>query len=147
MNQISINTLVYNNNPNLEKTSNNGPLDVNSLIKTSNMDFEKIDNFDANYIISKKKHRRERVLIAYKQIYMSCIEKIKLLSDCGKTDMIFEIPDRYDDTIDYIPSYCVSYIENKLKENFMDVTRLDKKVLFVTWKYIELNKELQSKND
>ena len=45
------------------------------------------------------------------------------------------------ETPDYVAKFCVDYISNKLKANYFDTYIMNPTTIFVTWKFIEANKE------
>ena len=134
MDKISIKTLVPNTKiGNL----NSNILDINSLQTINNSYEDSIKNFNADYLIKTNKEKRENLLKVYNKYYAICIEKIKLFHNSGKFDLIYDIPDIIPTVINYIPKYCMDFIELKLKENYMDIYRINNKTIFITWKYIE----------
>lgn len=139
MNKISIKTLV----PEIKVgNSKSNILDIDSLITINNNYDDSIRKFNAEYLIKTNKENREKLLKIYNKYYANCIEKIKLFHNSGKQDLIYDIPDKILDNLDYIPKYCMDFIEKKLKENCIDTYRIDNKTIFITWKYIESNKNI-----
>jgi len=138
MNNISIKNLV----PDVKiGDSRSNILDIDSLMTINNTYEESIKNFSADYLIKTNKEKREKLLKIYNRFYAHCIEKIKLFHNAGKFDLIYDVPDKVTDNLDYIPKYCMDFIEFKLKENYMDTFRIDNKTIFITWKYIESSKK------
>jgi hypothetical protein len=116
-------------------------LDIKSMV-TINSSFEdSINNFNADYLIKTSKEKREKLLKIYNKYYANCIEKIKLFHNAGKVDLIYEVPHSIPESIDYIPKYCMDYIEKKITDNYMDTFRIDNRTIFITWKYIESSKK------
>ena len=117
-------------------------LDINSLMTINNSVEDSIRTFNADYLIKTNKEKREKLLQIYHRFYGNCIEKIKLFHNAGKFDLIYEVPDKVTDNLDYIAKYCMDFIEIKLKENYIDTFRIDNKTIFITWKYIESSKKI-----
>jgi len=116
-------------------------LDIKSMITINSSCEDSINNFNAEYLIKTSKEKREKLLKVYNKYYAHCIEKIKLFHNAGKVDLIYEIPHSITENIDYIPKYCMDYIEKKLNDNYMDTFRIDNRTVFITWKYIESSKK------
>jgi hypothetical protein len=138
MDKISIKNLVPDTKIGDSKSS---ILDINSMITINNCMEDSIRTFSADYLIKTSKEKREKLLKIYNKYYAHCIEKIKLFHNAGKFDLIYDVPDKVTENLDYIPKYCMDFIEFKLKENYMDTYRLDYKTVFITWKYIESSKK------
>ena len=138
MNNLSIKNLV----PDVKiGDSKSSILDINSLISINNSVEESIRTFNADYLIKINKEKREKLLLIYHRLYSNCIEKIKLFHNAGKFDLIYEVPEKVADNLEYISKYCMDFIEIKLKENYIDTFRIDNKTIFITWKYIESSKK------
>jgi hypothetical protein len=138
MDNISIKNLV----PNVKVGDTKSTiLDINSMITINNCVEDTINSFNADYLIKNNKEKREKLLKYYNKYYGQCIEKIKLFHNAGKLDLIYEIPDKITEITDYIPKYCMDFIEVKLKENYIDTFRINYKTIFITWKYIESSKK------
>jgi hypothetical protein len=135
MNKISISTLVPE--AGLKTNMHSKPLDINTLMaSTKGIN----DSYTADMIIKSREKKRERILEIYSRCYDQCIEKIKLLNTSNKIDLVYNIPIFIPDCPDYNPQRCLEYIETKLRVNCFDTLRLSDHSIFVTWKYIELNK-------
>jgi hypothetical protein len=123
------------------KSLSKNKLDVNSLINNKpEIKINKSRHFTSNELIQTRNERRKKVLEYYIKYYDSCFEKIELLDKQGKTDLIFEVPVRIPDCPNYIAMNCIDYVEKKLREQYMDTSILNDNSIFVTWKYIEINK-------
>ena len=138
MDKISIKTLVPDTRIGNLKSN---ILDIDSMRTINNSYEDSIKNFNADYLIKTNKEKRENLLKIYNKYYANCIEKIKLFHNSGKFDLIYDIPDIVPNIINYIPKYCMDFIEFKLKENYIDTYRIDNKTIFITWKYIESHKK------
>ncbi len=138
MDKISIKNLVPDTKIGDSKSS---ILDINSMITINNCMEDSIRTFSADYLIKTSKEKSEKLLKIYNKYYAHCIEKIKLFHNAGKFDLIYDVPDKVTENLDYIPKYCMDFIEFKLKENYMDTYRIDYKTVFITWKYIESSKK------
>ncbi len=121
--------------------SRKSQFDINSLLSINNNIEDSIRNFNADYLIKSNRDKREKLLKIYHRYYANCIEKIKLFHNGGKMDLIYEVPEYITDNPDYLSKYCLDFIEIKLKQNYIDTFRIDKKTIFITWKYIESAKK------
>ena len=138
MDKLSIKTLVPNTRIGNLKSN---IFDIDSLLSINTSYEDSIKNFNAEYLIKTNKEKREKLLKIYNKYYAHCIEKIKLFHNSGKFDLIYDIPDKMPNDVNYIPKYCMDFIELKLKENYMDIYRINNKTIFITWKYIESSKK------
>jgi hypothetical protein len=138
MDKISLKNLVPEVRIADSKKSN---FDINSLLSINNNFEDSIRNFNADYLIKSNKDKREKLLKIYHRYYANCIEKIKLFHNAGKMDLIYEVPEYLSENPDYLSKYCLDFIEIKLKQNYIDTFRIDKKTIFITWKYIESAKK------
>ncbi len=114
---------------------------IDSLISINSNLEDSIKDFNADYLIKSNKEKREKLLKIYHKYYANCIEKIKLFHNAGKMDLIYEVPEKVTDNTDYIAKYCLDFIEFKLKQNYIDTFRMNNKMIFITWKYIECAKK------
>lgn len=119
---------------------NKNILDANSL-SASNKKYEEANLFDSNVIIKKRKKRYEKMLDIYMKYYSICIDRIKLLTNKNKTDLIFDVPPLILDCPEYNSKECIKFIEEKLRTIYFDTLIMSPTRLFITWKYIELNTE------
>lgn len=114
---------------------NNEQLNINRIISTSKTDEKK----NAELLLEIRKKKRERILEIYIYEYKRCLEQIKKLNKNEVEDMIFEIPKINIDFMEYKSDDCLKYISDKLKQSYMDTYILNSTMIFITWKYIELN--------
>jgi len=143
MDKININILVPNAQT-IEETHSNGTLDVNTLanMKKNN---DSTTHFNIESLIKIRKEKREKLLETYIKYYNRCVDKIKMLNNRNITDLFFEVPMNIPDCYGYKPIDCIEFISNKLKTFYMDTCKVNNHTLFVTWKYIEANKESELK--
>lgn len=138
MDKISVQSLVQNNAK--VSDSNNG-LNVYSLVNTKK-NYDDLHTFNIDSLIKIRRDKRERKLETFMRYYSRCFESIKILNNKNKTDIIYDVPDRVPECSDYSSIECIEFIENKLKEKYMDVYRINYKTIFVTWKFIEFNQSI-----
>lgn len=137
-NILSVQSLVHKN-VNVVKNYT-GIIDVKSLLSIKKS-YDDIYLFNPDQLIKSRIEKREKILSTYMKIYKSCLEKIKMFESMNRVDMVFEIPQYMVDTLNYNPNDCLDYIRNKLTELFIDTYKISNKLIFITWKYIELNKD------
>lgn len=143
MDKININILVPNDHVRDESYSN-GTIDVNTLANMKNSNDNAI-HFNIDSLIKIRKEKREKLLETYIKYYNRCVDKIKMLNNRNITDIFFEVPTNVPDCYGYKSIDCVEFISNKLKIFFMDTYKINNYTLFITWKYIEANKENDNK--
>ena len=145
MNKITIKTLV----PDAvcgNMTTNRMSVGTFASMISSNVDT--INSFSSDDLIKSNRVRREKIMEVYNKYYASCIEKIKLLNELGKCDLIFDVPDKNNENSnnpDYISKYCMDYIETELQKKFLNTYRMNNRTIFITWKFVEFNKDLSKK--
>lgn len=143
MDKINVNILAPDSH-NVQENYH-GILDVNTLASIkSNTDIN--SNFNIDSLIKIRKEKREKLLETYIKFYNRCIEKIKLLNNRNITDIFYEVPTNVPDCYGYKPIDCIEFISNKLKIFYMDTYKINNNTLFITWKYVEANKENELKN-
>lgn len=126
---------------------NNGKIDINSISKDKFINDDPDITFDSGVLIKSIKKKREKIRSKLVSCYNLCCEKIQDADNIGLTDLIFEIPNMismsniYSKDIDIL-----RYISDKLKNEGLNTYIIDEKRIFITWKFIELNKEFSSKN-
>ena len=64
----------------------------------------------------------------------------------GKTDLLFTVPAAASNCPNYKAQDCVEYVRSRLQGNHLNTYTVDGKTLFVTWLYIEVNKEVKDVN-
>ena len=75
-----------------------------------------------------------------------CYEKILEADKAGLTDLIFLIPYKMQLNSNVCnPLHILTYISKALLKESINTYIIDETHLFITWKFLELNKELQKK--
>ncbi len=141
MNKITIKTIV----PDAKcGSSTSSALTVNNISNLMNTNDDIIRDFSPDDLIKSNRLRREKLADIYNKYYADCIEKIKLLDDLGKTDLVYEIPNYRKEqagNVDYVVKHCMDYIERELQFKYLNTSRMNYRTLFITWKYVEFNKD------
>ena len=132
MDKISIQTLV----PNATVADKKGTLDISSLM---NITKPTPEAFSSEQLLKIKNKKREKLADVYNSYYDKCIEKIKILNNTDKTDLVFSVPYIVPECQNYNCIDCLDFIETKLRFHKFDTLKMDIKTLFITWKYMELN--------
>ena len=126
---------------------NNGKIDINSISKDKFINDDPDITFDSGVLLKSIKKKREKIRSKLVSCYNLCCEKIQEADNIGLTDLIFEIPNMismsniYSKDIDIL-----RYISDKLRKEGLNTYIIDDRKIFITWKFIELNKEFSSKN-
>ena len=134
MNKINVETFFSNNKSNFHD-SKSGNFDVVSISK-------QFDDrlFNVNNLIEARETKRRQVLSRYSEMYNLCLQKIEVANNLKKTDLLYAVKDSVPDCPEYNPSDCIDYIKTKLEDIYMDTYKIDNKTIFITWLYIEANK-------
>ena len=139
MNKITINTLMPSSN---QSYLHKGKIDINSISKDKFINDDPDINFDSGVLLKSIQKKREKIRSKLVSSYNLCCEKIKEADNIGLTDLIFELPNM----ISMSNIYCkdidvIRYISNKLREEKLNTLIINNTKIFITWKFIELNKE------
>jgi len=125
----------YNKNYNTQKI-----LDVYTISHGSKINIEPQRDFDSGDLLNSIMHRREKMRNWFVNMYNQCCYKIKEADNLGLTDIMFELSDIILENSSFKHKDCIEYISKNLREQFIDTLILADNKLFITWKYIELNK-------
>ena len=120
-----------------------GKLDVNIISKNTkfNDNDEEKYNFDSKVLLNNIYERRKRLHKWMIKMFNLCCEKIKTADDLGLTDIVFEIPKVIVESSEFKHEQAIKYIDENLKKEFLDTYILSYRQIFISWKYIELNRE------
>jgi hypothetical protein len=138
MNKLTIDTLMPGGSSGyLQK----GKIDVNSISKDKFINDDPDINFNSDELLKTIQRRREKIRAKLVSSFNLCCEKIKEADAMGLTDLIFEVPNM----ISMSNIYCknidvIRYISDKLRKQHLNTHILNDTKLFITWKFIELNK-------
>ena len=119
----------------------NGKLDVNSISSKKNSNGEPEKDFNSNDLLKNIYEKRKKLRDWLVNMYNICCRKIKDADDIGLTDIVFELPDIIIENSQYKHSDAINYIINNLRNEQIDVLKINNKKIFISWKYLELNKE------
>lgn len=135
---LSIQNLVQKNVETVNNSS--GVIDIKSLA-TIQKSYDDIYLFNPDSLIKSRIIKREKLLSAYARCYKNCLERIKMYESMNKVDIFFDVPLQVPECPAYNPLDCIEYIRGKLKSVYIDSYMVSPKRIFITWKYIEINKE------
>ncbi len=117
-----------------------GPISVSSLVKSSYKEVENPEiNFNHSELLEKTIERREKIRIWLINNYNNCCEQIREKNKQNQAHLIFTIPECNIDESDKKYDLAASYIEEKLRSEYLDTLRIGKRKIYVSWKYLELN--------
>ena len=127
-----------------KKITKTDKLSIDSL--TSNR--EKTDLMKVDNLIRTRKLRRHRILEEYNRLFNNLMDKIQLANSLNKTELIFDIPVNTIEgvTYKYDCNECVDFIQTKIKNLYIYTIRTSYNSIFVSWLYIEINRELFKKS-
>lgn len=116
------------------KINSTNSLDIESMTKRRKP-------FDTDSLIKTREIKRKRLLNYYIKFYDNCLKKIEIANNLGKTDLLYCVDTIIYDCPEYRPIDCIKYIKNKLDQDFFDTYIVENKTLFITWIYLEVNRE------
>jgi hypothetical protein len=142
MERININLLTSKNNN--DEMCKAGELSINTMTskKTKESYISQIDN-----LLKERKNRRKRLLTEYDKLFELCFQRILTADKMNITEICFDIPSHILGCNEYIVSECIDFLENKLRSLDIDTLRITNNSLFISWLFIELNKEMREKNN
>jgi hypothetical protein len=114
-------------------------------INTKILDVRAITNnqkiFNTDTLIETREKKRKTLLNYYLKFYDICLKKIEIANNLNKTDLLYTVTEFIPNCPEYKPIDCIEYIKEKLENNFFDTYIVGNKTLFITWLYLEANKE------
>ena len=141
--KMNIESLMPSKNNNYNHTKK---LDVYTISSGKQINIDPSRDFNSNELLTNIYERRKKIRNWFVDMYNLCCIRIKDADDNGMTDLIFELPELLIDSSIYKEKECIEYISKNLREENIDTLIIDNnKRLFITWKYIELNKEMMKK--
>lgn len=117
-------------------------LDIETLFSNTPLNNDPSITFSSDILIERRKKRRKEKLNHYRQILKYCHKRIEEADENQDTDIFFTVVDTITECKDYCPLECLNYISVKLREEDFDTIMLSDTTIFITWKYIELKKEI-----
>lgn len=97
--------------------------------------------FDTDILIETRERKRKILLNCYIKFYDKCLKKIEIANNVGKTDLLYSVSESIPNFPEYKPIDCIGYIRNKLENDSFDTYIVGNKTIFITWLYIEANRE------
>lgn len=135
---MNIENLMPSNNHNYNRTKK---LDVYTISSGKQINTDPDRDFNSNDLLSTIYERRKKLRNWLVDMYNLCCNKIKDADSFGLTDIVFELPPIILENSSYKHRDCIEYISKNLRDQNIDTLILDDSKLFITWKFIELNKE------
>ena len=127
MNKFNINELF-----NVNINQDNKVLDVKSI-------YQPVRSFNIKMILDNKNRKRKTLLDIYIKSYNICVKKIEIANSLDKSDLLYTVDAFMPSVPEYNSLDCINYIKTKLTEAYFDVCIVDRKTLFITWIYLEIN--------
>lgn len=125
----------------------NGKMDIESIAKDKFINDTPEQNFNSDVLLKNIKKKRQKLRNTLVNTYNLCCEKIKEADSIGLTDLIFELPElmflSFNECRDID---IINYISINLRKQKLNTYVVNSKKLFITWKFLELNKEIQKLN-
>jgi hypothetical protein len=123
-----------------------GELDIKTLFPTDNEKLKNKEKFSIDLIIAKKEKDRKLVKKIYKNQFNDCLNKIKIAHELNKIYLVYSVPLKKIDHINYNVLDCTDYIKKKLKKLHFDFYVFDSTYIYISWEHIEENKLEDEKN-
>jgi hypothetical protein len=136
--KMNIETLMPSKNNNYNHSRK---LDVNTISSGKQINLDPSRDFNSNDLLTGIYERRKKIRNWLVDMYNLCCTRIKDADENGFTDLVFELPELLMDSSLFKEKECIEYISKNLREQNIDTLLLKNNKLFITWKYIELNKE------
>ena len=139
--EMNIETLMPSRNRNYNR--NKGILDVNMISSGKSLNINPEKDFNSTKLLDSIYEKRKKKRDWLVEMYNLCCNKIKDADDSGLTDIIFNLPEIILENSSYRHREAIEYISKNLRTQKIDTLEINKKSLFVTWKYLELNLDEQ----
>lgn len=120
------------------------PIDVYSLFNTNEQKVQNELNFNIDRLVKLREDRKNKIFIQYDKIFGTCLNKITHANNLNKTEVVFDAPEAIYGHRDYNTMACLQYIENKLKDMYLDTIILENKRIYISW--LNLGEKLKNKN-
>ncbi len=140
--EMNIETLMPSHNHNYNR--NKGILTVDMISSGSKINVEPDRDFDSTQLLNNIVERRRKKRNWLVEMYNKCCVQIKEADDSGLTDIIFTLPEIIVENSSYKHIEAIEYVSKNLRLQKLDTYIIDNRNLFVTWKYIELNLNMDS---
>lgn len=140
--EINIETLMPSHNNNYNYNKNKGILTVDMISSGSKINVEPDRDFDSTQLLNNILERRRKKRNWLVEMYNKCCLQIKEADNFELTDIIFTLPEIIVENSSYKHIEAIEYVSKNLRLQKLDTYIIDNRNLFVTWKYIELNLNL-----
>jgi hypothetical protein len=140
--EMNIETLMPSHNHNYNR--NKGILTVDMISSGSKINVEPDRDFDSTQLLNNIVERRRKKRNWLVEMYNKCCVQIKEADGFGLTDIIFTLPEIIVENSSYKHIEAIEYVSKNLRLQKLDTYIIDNRSLFVTWKYIELNLNIDS---
>jgi len=137
---LTIDNLIPPSNNSINYSS--GKLDINCISRDKFINDTPEQNFNSDVLLKNIKKKRNNIRNIFVNSYNLCCEKIKEADNMSLTDIIFELPiSMFISNPDCKYIDIINYIDNNLKKQKLNTYIINNRKIFITWKFIELNKE------
>jgi hypothetical protein len=141
-NNLTIDNLIPPSNNSINYSS--GKLNIDCISRDKFINDVPSKDFNSDDLLKNIKKKRMNIRNTYVNCYNLCCEKIKEADNLGLTDIIFELPiSMFISNPDCKDREIINYIDNNLKKQRLNTYIIDNRKIFITWKFIELNKEIK----
>jgi hypothetical protein len=133
---------LFSDNKNGSLPDFSGKIDIKTLFQHDN-DINNY-NFDSKILLDNIYEKREKLQKYYSHIFKKCCETIKSANKSGFTEITYEIP-KFSEYIGYNCKECINFLKIKLEEQKLDVTIINSRNIYISWKELE-NKIKEQEN-
>lgn len=116
-------------------------LDIETIFLNTPLNTEPDVSFSTEVLLDRINARRKKKLWYFKIMLKYCYDRIESADGDQITDILFKVIDVVPDCKGYDSLECLEYISDKLRKQCFDTLILDNTTMFVSWKYLELNKD------
>lgn len=122
-----------------------GNIDIQTLFQKKSQG----ENFtlDTSVLLSNVIKKRKKVNECYGNIFRSCCDTIISANNSDLVDIIFEIPSYIPDCLEYNICDCLNFIKDRLSKDNISFLTLNKTKLFITWKTLLSEENIDKNND
>lgn len=118
-------------------------IDKNGLMSDSRKNKKTIKS-EVDDLIQSRKQCRESKIKMYRNSLRNCIKKVNHMNKEGSIETFYKIERLVFGHPEYDFEECTEYVMMELQKMYFDVAKIEDDIIFVSWKYIEYNRDSHS---